>query len=183
MRSITRTATLVTDRDLKFLQELTYKNMLNMRELVGKTVLDAGSGESAFAIELRNKGVNAFSIDMEKDEKYTSPNGEIHTIGLIDKMPFAKEVFDFVFSSWSLFYYLEHPKLQINGLKEIYRVLKPEGKLITSPVEVPLIEKRLKKSGLPMQITQLKYIDENGSCVEITKMKKKNFSFKSIFSL
>jgi len=170
--NLTRVPYVITNRSLDTLQRTTFGEMFDISKLAGKRVLDAGSGESSFVKELRNKRIDAYSIDMA-DIKPENTN--THIRGLIDKMPFANEVFDYVFSAWSLFYYPEEAALHIKGLKEICRVLKPKGKLIAAPVDESLFHRRLNDSGVPMKITDSMQVDEMldtyQDCLEITKLK------------
>ena len=145
----------ITNRSLAFIQKNLYTRFhfikkLNPKELREKTVLDVGCGLSSLTKELREKGVNAYSIDMHDSKP---PNKGTHVRGFAEKMPFKNRLFDFVYSTWSLFSYIEDRDIKRNALKEICRVLKPGGKLRMSIVNLRGIEKLLKETNIPMKIT------------------------------
>jgi len=168
MLGLQRSSYAVTNRSFNFLQKRFYPNMLNISELQGKTFLDIGSGKSDLVTELRKRGVNAVSIDMQR---LKPQNADTHVRGLADQMPFKDKVFDYIYSTWSLFTYgCESSQVQINALKESYRVLKQGGVLRLSPVRAQTINERLIESRLPFKITKNNKLTAL-SAIEITKFK------------
>ena len=99
-----------------------YNKYLNCHKLdsitKGSNVLDVGSGDGLFINMLKSKGINAFGvdgsdgIDFEKEEK----------------LNYEDNFFDFVIFN-AVIEHLQNPNLI---LKEIHRVLKNDGFLITT---------------------------------------------------
>lgn len=90
--------------------------------------LDIGSNYGLFTELLKNKGYDAFGIDVDKEKvgwakKNCNAN---YKIGSAEKIPFKDNEFDVIL----LLATLEHIIDRATALKEINRVLKPEGKLI-----------------------------------------------------
>lgn len=56
-------------------------------------------------------------------------------LGSIDKIPFPNDNFDVVICSFMIFHMSE--KVRNNGIEEIYRVLKPQGKLLVLDLALP----------------------------------------------
>jgi ubiquinone/menaquinone biosynthesis C-methylase UbiE len=99
--------------------------------LDNKTILDCGCGAGEYVRELmKEKNVNVWGIEFstEKVNLYKSQFPSLSNVfqGDIENMPFESENFDLVI----LNEVLEHIPSQVAGLREIYRVLKPFGKLI-----------------------------------------------------
>src|SRR4030042_2054336 len=97
----------------------------NMKK--GDKILDVGCGRGDFAKEFKGLGLNVYGIDREKGSSETLEGIEIR-LGNIesDSFPFDDKMFDFVFSK-SVIEHLWRPD---NFIKEIYRVLKPGGRII-----------------------------------------------------
>lgn len=105
----------------------------------GESVLDCGCGTGILTV-LAKIGVgsgNVAGIDIapkmiekskNKAEKYNL-DIEFKTAS-IDNLPFENETFDAVISSWSMHHLPVNVKK--NGLKEIYRVLKKNGRFLLS---------------------------------------------------
>lgn len=85
-------------------------------------ILDVGCGRGDFMEAFENNGINCFGVDLSNNNnKYVFEcNFENQ------ELPFKDNSFDFCFSKSVL----EHLNSSENYLKEIYRVLKPNGKLI-----------------------------------------------------
>jgi SAM-dependent methyltransferase len=96
-----------------------------MRE--GESLLDVGSGRGEFAQGFYDVGLKVTAIDQASPT--LSRDNEINFLktSLDDRIPFSDNSFDFVFSKSVVehFYYPE--KL----IAELYRVLRPGGKIIT----------------------------------------------------
>jgi ubiquinone/menaquinone biosynthesis C-methylase UbiE len=89
-------------------------------------ILDMGCGHGDFMESVYQKTEFAYGLDI--DEKALAKNkiikNKIHSS--IKKMPFDDNFFDLIVSAWVM-EHLENPE---EAFKEIYRVLKPKGKVI-----------------------------------------------------
>lgn len=86
----------------------------------GSKLLDIGCGNNAFVFECRSRGIDAWGQDLAKQAE--APNtfaGDLHDVA------FPAESFDYV----TMHDVLEHVPDPVSFLKEIVRVLKPEGRL------------------------------------------------------
>jgi len=93
----------------------------------GDRLLDAGCGRGDFAKGFKELGMEVSGIDYEKSDSEILKDIEIKITDLEkDVFPFNGGVFDFVFSKSVI----EHLWTPDNFIKEIYRVLKPRGKVI-----------------------------------------------------
>jgi len=89
----------------------------------GSKLLDAGCGDCSFTKAFRDSGmVNVVGVDLFNNGDMSVYECNFET----DKLPFEDNSFDVAFSKSIL----EHLKDPTNYLKEIYRILKPNGKLI-----------------------------------------------------
>ena len=94
-------------------------------------VLEAGCGTGRILIPLAKKGINCYGIDPSSnmlailEKKKNDLNIELKK-GDIEKIPYPGNTFDIVFTMHVLMHMTSHKK----AIKEMYRVLKPGGKLI-----------------------------------------------------
>ena len=100
------------------------------RELVGKTVLEAGSGAGRFTEILLEAGAKLCSIDLSLavDANWSSnrTKGDLLLFqGSIYEMPFKEEYFDFVFC----YGVLQHTPEPERAYEEIWKRVKPGGKI------------------------------------------------------
>lgn len=99
--------------------------------LINKTILDCGcgkgdyipfllteGGKEVYGIEYNHEKVNAYNI------RFAGANNVIQ--GNIENMPYADQMFDLILLNEVLEHVPDHNK----GLEEIYRILKPGGKLV-----------------------------------------------------
>ncbi len=104
---------------------------LLVRNIKEKVVLDAGCGTGYTAYSLSSIARVIVGIDFkekrinEAKEKYQADNLYFMEAN-IEKIPFPDSFFDIVYSCWVL-EHLEHPE---QFLKEVHRVLKPDGILL-----------------------------------------------------
>lgn len=88
----------------------------------GDNLLDCGCGRGDFLNAFQNQGINCKGIDL-----YNNGNNIIYECNFEnEKFPFPSNYFDICFSK-SVVEHLNNPD---NYMKEIYRILKPNGKLI-----------------------------------------------------
>jgi SAM-dependent methyltransferase len=109
-----------------------------------KIILDIGSADTNFPLELANKGHEVYSLDIIQRDY----NEKIKFVsGTVENLPFKNNFFDVITAISTI----EHiglgrygdpisPDGDINALREIERVLKPGGKLIfTIPAGIDTI--------------------------------------------
>jgi 2-polyprenyl-3-methyl-5-hydroxy-6-metoxy-1,4-benzoquinol methylase len=100
--------------------------------IYGKKLLDAGSGTGWFSKYAEEKGALVTSIDVGENllNKVAEKCKSTCIKGSILEMPFPDNSFDFIVSSEVI----EHTPDPLLAFDELYRVLKPGGKLIlTTP--------------------------------------------------
>lgn len=115
-----------------FLIDLIHWNALRDHLRQSKDVLDYGCGIGRYARRITALGMNYSGIDPSNGmiQKAIALHGEKYFKHFDGKnIPFASESFDTVVLSEVLTYLLKTPCAEI-ALKEIYRVLKPAGRLI-----------------------------------------------------
>lgn len=110
-------------------------------ELSRKKIIDVGSGPGRDGLILQNAGKDIVCLDASEEMVKLSSSRGLHSIlGDFNNLPFAPESFDGV---WSYTTLLHVPKKSIDiALKEIYRVLKPEGILGLGLIEGEVEEYR-----------------------------------------
>jgi ubiquinone/menaquinone biosynthesis C-methylase UbiE len=99
--------------------------------LTDKSILDCGCGAGEYVQELmkeKNSKVWGIEFSEEKVNQYKSRYPFLANVlqGNIENMPFEDQTFDLII----LNEVLEHVPSQDEGLREIYRVMKPGGNLI-----------------------------------------------------
>ena len=159
----------VSNRDYQKLIDEKYYPMdfLDIDSLKNKKVLDVGSGRGAFVRALKKKGIDIIGIDksLEKDVVYD----ESVICANAQSMPFKQDLFDFIYSTWSILTYSSESKeIKLNVIKEMTRVLKPNGRIRLSPIEPTKIIKLIKKNNLPLKVTYLN--PEYADVIELTKI-------------
>lgn len=98
----------------------------------GQRILDVGCGWGRATIPLSNMGADSHGIDFSEEMLRLAKANSIHVpVNLIaasaESLPFRNAAFDSV-HSWFVLQHLPIPMV-INAIKEIYRVLKPQGKV------------------------------------------------------
>lgn len=121
----------ITEKEVTLFQEI-----LDLEE--GDSILDLACGQGRHLIELANRGnYNLSGLDQSRyliqrarntaKEKKISINFKE---GDVRKLPFAADSFDYVTILGNSFGYFETHEEDIKILKEIFRVLKPGGKVL-----------------------------------------------------
>ena len=89
-------------------------------------ILDVGCGHGDFMAPVYSRAGEVFGIDA--DERALTRNKIIinKVVGRVESLPFPDNFFDLSVSAWVL----EHLENPARAFKEIYRTLKPKGKVI-----------------------------------------------------
>lgn len=103
----------------------------------GKEALDVGAGTGFMTEGLIAEGLKVVALDRSKAmlermrEKFRSCDGITYLIGDAENIPLLDESFDYVFANMCL-HHLEDP---VRAVKEMVRVLKPNGKLVITDLD------------------------------------------------
>ena len=103
-----------------------YRNLIDSYTNSETKILDVGCGHGDFLKPVYSKTIHSYGLD--PDEKALAKNTFIKNkiVGTVEKMPFENNFFDLVVSAWVL----EHLSSPQKAFQEIFRVLKPGGKVI-----------------------------------------------------
>ena len=136
-----------------FIKRIEWRNMLEWLDAKeGERILDVACG-GMLSLKIAENGCKIFGIDMSEDTiKYAKRRSEREGIpcefevGNAEDLPYPDRYFDKIVCSCSL----EHFKNDINALKEMNRVLKPNGIVVlttdsfTYPISDELKERHRK---------------------------------------
>lgn len=111
----------------------------------GDCVLEVGCGTGSLTLAAKRKAGPAgkvFGIDVipgmieASQQKAAQAHEDItFQLGSIDHIPFPKDTFDVVISSFMIFHMSEATRRK--GIVDIYRVLKPDGQLLVLDLAMP----------------------------------------------
>jgi ubiquinone/menaquinone biosynthesis C-methylase UbiE len=111
----------------------------------GDCVLEAGCGTGTLTLAAKRKAGpsgKVFGIDIipgmieRSQRKAAQSNLEVtFQLGSIENIPFPENHFDVVICSFMIFHMSE--KVRLQGISEIYRVLKPQGRLLVLDLGLP----------------------------------------------
>lgn len=93
----------------------------------GSRLLDLGCGRGELSKCFQNLGLNVSAVDISDVAREYAPTVDLRVADIEGTLPFDSESFDIVFSK-SVVEHLNDPE---KVMKEIYRVLKPGGQVIT----------------------------------------------------
>lgn len=103
-----------------------YHNLISNSVTKDTYLLDVGCGHSDLLSDIYSKTQHTYGID--PDLSAINRNAQIRNLSksFVEKMPFEDNFFDLVVCAWVL----EHIRDPEKAFREIYRVLKPQGKVI-----------------------------------------------------
>ena len=135
----------------EFIRRIEWQNMVEyLNPTEGERILDVACGGGELSLKIAEKGCEVHGVDISEDAiEYAKRLAEREKIvcefeiGSAEDLPYPEGYFDKVVCSSSL----EHFNDDIKALKEMYRVLKPNGSVVlttdsfTYPVRDELKEK------------------------------------------
>lgn len=103
-----------------------YRDTIDQFTHTGTKLLDIGCGHGQFLKPVYDKTIHTYGVDPDQAalDKNTLIKNKV--VGFVEKLPFENNFFDLVISEWVL-EHLDNPK---QAFSEIYRVLKPGGKVV-----------------------------------------------------
>lgn len=103
-----------------------YRDTIDKLTVKNTYVLDIGCGHGNFLKPVYEKTVHTYGVDPNKDALAKNKLIKNKVVGVVEYLPFRNNFFDLVVSEWVL-EHLDNPE---RAFREIYRVLKPGGKVI-----------------------------------------------------
>lgn len=103
-----------------------YRNFIDSYTNSETKILDVGCGHGDFLKPVHTKTIHSYGIDPDKEALAKNTFIKNKTVGTVEKLSFESNFFDLVVSAWVL----EHLPDPVNAFEEIFRVLKPGGKVI-----------------------------------------------------
>ena len=108
----------------------------------GIAVLDAPCGDGSLAATLRQAGYDAHGVDIDRTAAALLGSA-YHDADLNDRLPFADASFDVVLSIEGI----EHLEDRFAYLRELHRILKPQGTLILTTPNIVGLRSRVRFFG------------------------------------
>lgn len=103
-----------------------YRNLIDSFTNKETKLLDIGCGHGDFLRSIHEKTPYSYGLDPDKEALGKNAFIKNKTIGSADSIPFGNDFFDLIISAWVL----EHLADPEKAFTEIYRVLKPGGKVV-----------------------------------------------------
>lgn len=135
----------------------------------GDCVLEVGCGTGTLTLAAKRKvgpsgkvfGIDVIPLMIELSQRKAAKAGEeiIFQLASIGEIPFPDNQFDVVMCSFMIFHMSE--KMRLKGISEIYRVLKPGGRLLVLDSGTPtrpllkIFIKMISRGELPPDLRQL----------------------------
>jgi ubiquinone/menaquinone biosynthesis C-methylase UbiE len=134
MKELIRHLIYKTMGTLNFIRRIEWQNMLEWLDpKEDERILDIACGGGALSLKIAEKGCEVYGVDISEDAingaKRLAEREKIaceFEIGSAEDLPYPDGYFDKVICSSSL----EHFKDDIRALKEMHRVLKPNGSVV-----------------------------------------------------
>lgn len=103
-----------------------YRDVINQATTAETRILDMGCGHGDFLKPVYDKTPHTYGVDPDKDalDKNTLIKNKV--VGIVENLPFESNFFDLVVSE----FVLEHLNNPDKAFREIYRVLKPGGRVV-----------------------------------------------------
>ena len=100
----------------------------------GEKILEAGCGTGNLALKIKERGAKVVGLDNCQEAldiyRKKDPTAELVLADLAKKLPFPDNYFDKIASNNTL--YILSKKQQLKTLQELYRILKPAGRIVLS---------------------------------------------------
>ena len=103
-----------------------YRNLIDSYTTSETRILDVGCGHGDFLKPVHDKTIHSYGLDSDKDTLAKNLFIKNKMVGTVEKIPFESNFFDLVVSAWVLEHLVDPQK----AFEEIFRVLKPGGKVI-----------------------------------------------------
>lgn len=103
-----------------------YRDLIDSYTTSETRILDVGCGHGDFLKLVHDKTIHSYGLDPDKDALAKNIFIKNKTVGTVERLPFENNFFDLVVLAWVL----EHLSDPERAFNEIFRVLKPGGKVI-----------------------------------------------------
>jgi len=132
----------VIDPPLSIIQRAVLRRVLDLHLPRGARVLDAPCGEGALAVALNREGLSAFGADIDTSPAATL-GAAFRAADLSAPLPWPDDAFDVVVSVEGI----EHLENRQAYLRELRRVLRPDGTLILTTPNISSVRSRVRFAG------------------------------------
>lgn len=103
-----------------------YRDIIEQATNADTRILDVGCGHGDFLKPVYDKTSHTYGLDPDKEALGKNKLIKNKVVGTVEEIPFESNFFDLVVSAWVL----EHLTDPQRAFEEIFRVLKPGGKVI-----------------------------------------------------
>jgi 2-polyprenyl-3-methyl-5-hydroxy-6-metoxy-1,4-benzoquinol methylase len=127
---------------LSIIQEAAFNQLMGQSLMPGSRILDAPCGGGRLSRLLQECGYDVAGVDLNPDARELLGEA-FHPVDLCDRLPFPNESFDCVVSAEGI-EHLENPAV---FLRELHRVLRPEGLLLLTTPNTVSVRSRVRFFG------------------------------------